>query len=123
MALLKRFFTCIILLWLTSCEFNPVRFVWTETDVNVRFEQSRAYSAKNPSINLSFTDAYQCAAVSDAHLSDDDSYVRDLYTRMQHDNIGFVVYNGDLYNGKPEYADFARQLLINEAVVPSYFVC
>ena len=122
MEYLKYILYSFIVLAFSSCEYNLIRFGWTDYSVDQRFEDSRRYSEQYPAQNLSVdADEYKFTATSDFHLHTDSVFLPKFFDYINGSQSTFVALNGDLYNGKEEYANFAHSALTNGIKIPAYY--
>ena len=76
MEYLKYILYTFIALAFSSCEYNLIRFGWTDYSVDQRFEDSRRYNEEHPAQNLSIdSDEYFFTATSDYHLHTDSVFL------------------------------------------------
>ena len=76
MEYLKYILYSFIVLAFSSCEYNLLRFGWTDYSVDQRFEDSRNYNEQHPAQNLSIdSDEYFFTATSDYHLHTDSVFL------------------------------------------------
>ena len=124
MEYLKYILYSFIVLAFSSCEYNLLRFGWTDYPVDQRFEDSRRYNEKHPAQNLSIdTDEYTFTATSDYHLHTDSVFLPKFFDYINGSQSTFVALNGDLYNSKEEFADFAYSALTKGIKIPAYYTC
>lgn len=124
MEYLKYILYSFIVLAFSSCEYNLLRFGWTDYSVDQRFEDSRRYNEQHPAQNLSIdTDEYTFTATSDYHLHTDSVFLPKFFDYINGSQSTFVALNGDLYNSKEEFADFAYSALTNGIKIPAYYTC
>ena len=124
MEYLKYILYSFIVLAFTSCEYNLLRFGWTDYSVDQRFEDSRRYNEEHPTQNLSIdSDEYTFTATSDYHLHTDSVFLPKFFDYINSSQSIFVALNGDLYNSKEEFADFAYSALTNGIKIPAYYTC
>ncbi len=107
----------------TSCEYNLLRFGWTDYSVEERFNDSSNYNDKHPAQCLETdSDEYFFTATSDYHLHTDSVFLPTFFKYINNSKSTFVVLNGDLYNSKEEFADFAYSALTNGIKIPAYYI-
>ena len=124
MEYLKYILYSFILLALSSCEYNLIRFGWTDYSVDQRFEDSRRYNEEHPAPCLEVdTDEYKFTATSDYHLHTDSVFLPKFFDYINNSKSTFVALNGDLYNSKEEFADFAYSALTSGIKIPAYYTC
>lgn len=124
MEYLKYILYSFIVLAFSSCEYNLLRFGWTDYSVDQRFEDSRNYNEQHPAQNLSIdSDEYFFTATSDYHLHTDSVFLPTFFNYINNSKSAFVVLNGDLYNSKEEFADFAYYTLKEGIKIPAYYTC
>lgn len=110
---------------LTACDdVNFGKFFYTDCDVNARFEQSIAYHQQHPIDTLTVEqDDYSFWVTSDLHIENELSQpVQDFLTLAGKGKELFIVYNGDLYNGKEEYANYTATVLKEKSPLPAFYV-
>ena len=124
MEYIKYILYSFIVLAFSSCEYNLIRFGWTDYSVDQRFEDSRRYCEQYPAQNLSVdADEYKFTATSDYHLHTDSVFLPKFFDYINSSQSTFVALNGDLYNSKEEFADFAYSALTNGIKIPAYYTC
>ena len=112
----------IIIFTSTSCEYNLLRFGWTDYTVNERFNDSQSYNDKHPAECLeTASDEYFFTVTSDYHLEEDSVFLPKFFKYINSSKSTFVALNGDFYNGKEEYANFAHSALTNGIKIPAYY--
>lgn len=124
MEYLKYILFSFIVLAFSSCEYDLIRFGWTDYSVDKRFADSKAYNESHPApcLNVNF-DEYSFTATSDFHLHTDSVFLPEFFKYINNSNSAFVVLNGDLYNSKEEYADFAYSAFAEGIKIPAYYTC
>lgn len=116
-------FILLLLLSFSSCEFNPIRFGWTDYSVDERFYDSQEYNKTHPPhCPIVNSDEYTFTATSDYHLDADSAFLPKFFKYINNSESKFIFLNGDLYNGKKEYADFTYSALKNGIKKPAYYI-
>lgn len=124
MEYLKYILYSFIVLAFSSCEYDLIRFGWTDYSVDKRFADSKAYNESHPAPCLNVdSDDYSFTATSDFHLHTDSVFLPEFFKYINNSNSAFVVLNGDLYNSKEEYADFAYSAFAEGIKIPAYYTC
>lgn len=124
MEYLKYILYSVIALAFSSCEYNLIRFGWTDYSVDERFNDSKAYNEAHPAPCLEVdSDEYFFTATSDFHLHTDSVFLPDFFNYINNSKSTFVVLNGDIYNSKEEFANYAFSALTNGIKIPAYYIC
>lgn len=107
-----------------ACDFNLWKFGFTDYAVDDRFEDSMGINEVNPPADLIVGGhEYLLAFASDLHITSTAEKIMPLFAALDEKRPLAVIYNGDLYNGRPEYADVAQKVLEGESRFPHYYVC
>lgn len=124
MEYLKYILYSFIVLAMSSCEYDLIRFGWTDYSVDERFNNSKAYNETHPAQCLEVdSDEYSFIATSDFHLHLEEVFLQQLFDYINNSESKFVILNGDLYNSKEEFADFAFSAFSNGIQIPAYYTC
>lgn len=113
----------IIILTFPSCEYNLLRFGWTDYNVDERFNDSQSYNETHPAKCLETeSDEYFFTATSDYHLENDSVFLPKFFKYINNSKSRFVTLNGDLCNSeKQEYVNFAYSALKDGIKTPAYY--
>jgi 3',5'-cyclic AMP phosphodiesterase CpdA len=68
------------------------------------------------------TENYTLLVASDLHLSDNEKAMDGFFAQVAAQKPAAVIYNGDLYNGREEFANMAQRLLEEKTGAPHYYV-
>lgn len=117
--------TTALLLILSACEdVNFGKFFYTDCDVDTRFEQSINRNMQQEE-NMLFAadDKYGFWVCSDLHLKKEiPPYLEHFFEQVNSSsNELFIVYNGDLYNGDADEADFTYNTLQKQSPLPAFY--
>lgn len=109
---------------LTACDdVNFGNLFYTPCDVNARFEQSTIYNQKHPIDTLELhSEQYSFWVTSDLHFKNETTKpIEKFLVQANNGEAQFIVYNGDIYHGKEEYANYASEVLHNKSPLPSFY--
>ena len=124
MEYLKYILYSLIVLAISSCEYDLIRFGWTDYSVDERFNDSKAYNEAHPAPCLEVdSDEYFFTATSDFHLHTDSVFLPDFFNYINNSKSTFIVLNGDIYNSKEKFADYAFSALSEGIKIPAYYTC
>ena len=124
MEYLKYILYSVIVLAISSCEYDLIRFGWTDYSVDERFNDSKAYNEAHPAPCLEVdSDEYFFTATSDFHLHTDSVFLPDFFNYINNSKSTFIVLNGDIYNSKEKFADYAFSALSEGIKIPAYYTC
>lgn len=122
---LTYLYSIALLFLTTACEdVNYGNLFYSPCDVNARFEQSIVYNQERQTDTLTVSDdAYSFWVTSDLHLKTELTTPIANFLKSANDGAAqFIVYNGDIFHGKEEYADFASDILHSQSPLPSFYV-
>lgn len=124
MEYLRYIFYSLIVLAMSSCEYDLIRFGWTDYSVDERFNDSKAYNETHPAQCLDVdSDEYSFIATSDYHLHQEEVFLPQLFDYINSSESKFIILNGDIYNSKEEFADYAFSALSEGIKIPAYYTC
>lgn len=124
MEYLKYILYSLIVLAISSCEYDLIRFGWTDYSVDERFNDSKAYNEAHPAPCLEVdSDEYFFTATSDFHLHTDSVFLPDFFNYINNSKSTFIILNGDIYNSKEKFADYAFSALSEGIKIPAYYTC
>ena len=91
MEYLKYILYSFIVLAMSSCEYDLIRFGWTDYSVDERFNDSKAYNETHPAQCLEVdSDEYSFIATSDYHLHQEEVFLPQLFCYI---NSSCIVVN------------------------------
>ena len=124
MEYLKYILYLTIVFAMSSCEYDLIRFGWTDYSVDERFNDSKTYNETHPAQCLEVdSDEYSFIATSDYHLHQEEVFLPQLFCYINSSESKFIILNGDIYNSKEEFADYAFSALANGIKIPAYYTC
>lgn len=118
-----KYFIVACTLALSSCEFNPLNFISTSYDVNARFADSMDENASHPANNIQTSSGtYSFSIGNDSHIEDEPAYLPAFFNQVTAAHSNFVLFNGDIYNAKEEYAENAKNYINEYCHTPIYYI-